>query len=105
MNHVCDLGLPLRVAERTAHLVGLGQRAAGQRRDDLEHLLVEDDDAAGLLERVVQVGVQVALGFQPCRASRNGVTMSLLTGPGRNSEMSVMMSANVSGPNLPTSSR
>ena len=31
--------------------------------------------------------------------------MSLLTGPGRNSEMSVMRSPNVSGPNLPTSSR
>ena len=33
------------------------------------------------------------------------MTMSLLTGPGRNSEMSVMRSSNVSGPNLPTSSR
>ena len=31
--------------------------------------------------------------------------MSLLTGPGRNSEMSVIRSPNVSGPNLPTSSR
>ena len=31
--------------------------------------------------------------------------MSLLTGPGRNSEMSVMMSSNVSIPDLPTSSR
>src|SRR4051794_7124467 len=36
---------------------------------------------------------------------RNGVTMSLFTGPGRNSEMSMTMSSNVSGPNLPTSSR
>ena len=31
--------------------------------------------------------------------------MSLLTGPGRNSEMSVMMSSKVSRPDLPTSSR
>ena len=31
--------------------------------------------------------------------------MSLLTGPGRNSEMSVMRSSKVSGANLPTSSR
>ena len=31
--------------------------------------------------------------------------MSLLTGPGRNSEMSMMRSSNVSGANLPTSSR
>ena len=31
--------------------------------------------------------------------------MSLLTGPGRNSEMSVMMSENSSIPDLPTSSR
>ena len=31
--------------------------------------------------------------------------MSLLTGPGRNSEMSVMMSPKVSMPDLPTSSR
>ncbi len=31
--------------------------------------------------------------------------MSLLTGPGRNSEMSVMMSSNESSPDLPTSSR
>jgi len=31
--------------------------------------------------------------------------MSLLTGPGRNSEMSVMMSAKSSIPDLPTSSR
>ena len=31
--------------------------------------------------------------------------MSLFTGPGRNSEMSMMMSSNVCGPNLPTSSR
>ena len=31
--------------------------------------------------------------------------MSLLTGPGRNSEMSVMMSSKVSMPDLPTSSR
>ena len=32
-------------------------------------------------------------GFQPCLTSRYGVIMSLLTGPGRNSEMSVMMSS------------
>src|ERR1700709_634015 len=31
--------------------------------------------------------------------------MSLFTGPGRNSEMSMMRSSNVFGPNLPTSSR
>ena len=31
--------------------------------------------------------------------------MSLLTGPGRNSEMSVMMSSKLSMPDLPTSSR
>ena len=33
------------------------------------------------------------------------MTMSDFTGPGRNSEMSMTMSPNVSGPNLPTSSR
>ena len=54
-----DLGLPVGSAERAADLVGLGQGAAGERRDDLQHLLVEDDDAAGLLERRAQVGVQV----------------------------------------------
>ncbi len=43
--------------------------------------------------------------LQPCRARRNGTTMSLLTGPGRNNEMSMMMSSNVSGANFPTSSR
>ena len=33
------------------------------------------------------------------------MTMSLFTGPGRNSEMSMIRSSNVCGPNLPTSSR
>ena len=42
---------------------------------------------------------------QPCRARRNGVIMSDFTGPGRNSEMSTMMSPKVSGANLPISSR
>ncbi len=54
-----DLLLPLRRAEGAAHLVGLGQRAAGHHRDDAQHLLVEDDDAVGLLERGAQVVVQV----------------------------------------------
>ena len=43
--------------------------------------------------------------LQPCRARRNGVTMSDFTGPGRNSEMSMMRSPKVSGANLPISSR
>ncbi len=42
---------------------------------------------------------------QPCLARRKGVIMSDLTGPGRNSEMSMMMSSKLSGPNLPMSSR
>ncbi len=71
-----------------------------------QHLLVEDHDAVGLARApgAGRRGGSRRLA-QPCRASRNGVTMSDLTGPGRNSEMSVMRSSKVSGPNLPTSSR
>ena len=48
-----------RRGRRATCLVGLGESAARKHRDDLEHLLVEHDDAAGLLERVVQVVVEV----------------------------------------------
>ena len=50
-------------------------------------------------------GCRYSGSSQPCRARRNGVTMSDFTGPGRNSEMSMMRSSKVSGANLPTSSR
>ena len=50
--------LPLRTAERAPGLVGLGQRAAGHRRDDAQHLLVEDDDPVRLLEGRAEVLVQ-----------------------------------------------
>ena len=43
--------------------------------------------------------------LHPWRLLRNGVIMSDLTGPGRNSEMSTMRSSNRRGPSLPMSSR
>src|SRR5664280_687279 len=47
-----------------AHLIRLGQRAPGQRRDDAQHLLVEDHDAGGFGERRGEVGMQV-VGWPP----------------------------------------
>ena len=44
-----------RTALARADLVGEGESATGQGVDDLQDLLVEDDDAAGLLEERAQV--------------------------------------------------
>ena len=67
---------------------------------------MEDDDAVRSRSSAGhRSGCRYSGSFQPCRALRNGVIMSDLTGPGRNSEMSMMRSSNVSGPNLPMSSR
>ena len=59
--------LALRRAERPARLVAVGVGAAGHDRDDLDDLLVEDHDAAGLGERRDEVGVQIA-GVSPAVA-------------------------------------
>ncbi len=53
------LRLPLRVAQRTACLVRLGEGAAGHRGDDVQHLLMEDHHTAGLLQRRNQIRMQV----------------------------------------------
>ena len=53
----------------------------------------------------IRLGWRKRRSLQPCRLLRNGVIMSDLTGPGRNSEMSMMRSSNRLGPNLPMSSR
>ncbi len=53
------LGHPLDVAERAALLVGLGVADAGEQRDHLDHLLVEDHHALGLPEDRAQVVVEV----------------------------------------------
>ena len=45
--------------QRPAHLVGLGQGAAGHPGDDLQHLLVEDHHAGGLRQGELEVGVRV----------------------------------------------
>src|SRR5665811_1642491 len=54
-----DVQLTLRGSERPAHLVGLGQGDASGLGNDLEHLLVEDHDAVGLLQRWFEAGVEV----------------------------------------------
>ena len=54
-----DVVLALDGPERAARLVGLGQRASGHGGDDAQHLLVEHDHAAGLLECGPEVVVQV----------------------------------------------
>ena len=43
--------------------------------------------------------------LHPCRDFRKGEIMSLFTGPGRKSEISIIKSVKVCGSNLPTSSR
>ena len=53
------LRVGVALPQRPAHLVGLGQRAVGHPGHDLQHLLVEDDDAGGLLEAGREVGVRV----------------------------------------------
>ena len=55
-----DLGHPLDAPHRPTRLVGLGEGAAGQLGDQLDHLLVVDDDAAGLAQDRPQVVVEVA---------------------------------------------
>ena len=50
---------PLQVAEGAPLLVGLGVGDAGEQRDHLDHLLVEDDHAMGLAEDGAQVVVEV----------------------------------------------
>ena len=59
------LGHPLDVAERPALLVGLGVRDAGEQRDHLDHLLVEDDHAVGGPQDRPQVVVEVARLLPP----------------------------------------
>src|SRR4029079_14782258 len=54
-----DVQLTLRRSERPAPLVGLGQGDAGGLGNDLEHLLMEDHDAMGLLQCWFEAGVEV----------------------------------------------
>ena len=51
--------IPSVLAERAALLVGLGVGDTAERRDDLDHLLVEDHHSAGALEDRAQVVVEV----------------------------------------------
>ena len=53
------LGMGVLLPQRPAHLVGLGQRAAGHPGHHLQHLLVEDDHPGGLRQRELEVGVRV----------------------------------------------
>ena len=48
----------------------------------------------------IRLGWRKRRSLQPCRLLRNGVIMSDLTGPGRNSEMSTMRSSKRLGPEL-----
>ena len=97
--------LPFRTTHRTTHLVRFGMGTSGHHCDDPQHLFVIDHHTTGLLQRRSQIVVQV-LRLVPAVTSgeerRDHVT---LTGPGRNREMSMMMSSNVCGANFPINSR
>ena len=54
-----DVQLTLRGSQCSSHLIGLSQGDTGGLGDDLEHLLVEDHDAMGLLQRRLEAGVEV----------------------------------------------
>ena len=58
LHHLGDL-----LAHRLAHHVGLAQGVAGELLRDLEHLVLIDDDAVGLVQDPGQVGVGVADRF------------------------------------------
>ena len=59
---VAGLLLALEVAQRAADLVPLGQAAAGDHRDDLDDLLMEDHHPVGRLQYRRQARMQVTRG-------------------------------------------
>ena len=56
-----------------AHLVGQGQTDAGGDLDDLQHLFVEDDDAGGVLQHLLELGMQVFRVVPPPPSSEERV--------------------------------
>ena len=95
----------VNVAEGAADLVGLGQVAAGEERDDLDDLLVEDHHPAGLGQDRTQVVVEVG-GHPPAllglEVRRDHVALDR-TGPEQRDVGDHVLEA--SRPDLPTSSR
>jgi len=56
------LGLALQIAKGTPSLIRLRVAAAGDRRDDLDDLLMEDHHPVGLGQHLPQTGVQITRG-------------------------------------------
>ena len=55
----------LGIVQMPAHVVGVGEVVAGERRQRADHLLVEDDHPEGLLQRGAQIGMRVGRTREP----------------------------------------
>ena len=67
------VGDPAGVGHHPAQLVGLARGEAGDGGGNLDHLLLKEDDAVGLGQDGLQLGVQVGDGRQPLTAGDKGL--------------------------------
>ena len=83
------------LAHSLAHDVGCAQGISGELLEDQQHLVLVDDDAVGLVEKLLEAGMRVGDGALPCLASMKASMFSI--GPGRYRAIMAEMSLRLEG--------